>query len=156
MGGSEDEPNAGFLPLRRLREPMSGRGRLISGLGGVCGSSFGGGTGGSQSAIDGSGVERRKLWMYFVSAISRFSNTSSRSSMRSARWVSVFSFHFLCFSPCFSNTPAFFSHFPIFFVRGTLGGKWHFALCLRGGASRVGPSRGGVSPFGFECADQST
>lgn len=36
----------------------------------------------SKSAIDGSGVDVRKEAMYFVSAISKWSRMSSRSSMR--------------------------------------------------------------------------
>lgn len=58
----------------------------MDGFGAICGSSFGG-TGGSQSAIDGSGVLSRKLWIYLVSATSRCSRTSSRSSIRSANRV---------------------------------------------------------------------
>ena len=67
-------------------ELMSGRGRLIGGLVEPS-ASFLGGTGGSQSASDGSGVASRKLWIYLVSATSRFSRISSRSSMRSASRV---------------------------------------------------------------------
>lgn len=90
VGGSVHHGQLGkarhSITLQLTAEADSGSGRLIGGLDGVSGSSLGGGTGGSQSAMEGSGVVSRKLLMYFVSAISKFSSTSSRSSMRSARW----------------------------------------------------------------------
>ena len=73
----------GLQHLARTVALVRGLGRLIAGRA-LSGSSLGG-TGGCQSAMEGSGVLSLKLWIYFVSAISRFSKTSSLSSMRIAR-----------------------------------------------------------------------
>jgi hypothetical protein len=49
-----------------------------------------GGSGGGKSTSDGSGVVIRNELIYLVSATSRFSSISSRSSMsRASAWVSL-------------------------------------------------------------------
>jgi hypothetical protein len=65
------------------REPARGIGRLISGLAGTPDDVAIGCM--SKSAIDDVGVEVRKEAIYLVSAISRWSRISSRSSIRKAK-----------------------------------------------------------------------